>query len=429
MRLPRVRRSLTVNAAALMTGTIATNALGVVFWTAAAHLRAPAIVGRAAAGVAALTLLATVSQLNLTNVFVRLLPAAGRFSRQLVARGYLAVIVLATTLSAAYVGSGLSDHFLSHGWAPRLVFVVAVDVLVLFALQDAVLTALRLSPFVPLENISCGMLRVALVPVLLALPAANAIALAWVIPASVAVIIVSRLLFSRVLPALDEVDGSLPGRRRLLSFVAGEYLGSLFATAVAQLMPLVILWRLGPSAAAYFTLPWLISMGIALLLWNVASSFVVELTTNRGRPEALLRRSLLLWGAIVLGAFVVCVLGAQPLLAVAGGSYAEHGAALLRLIGVGVPLTALSAICCTFLWLDQRVWLLAGSQLIASMVLLATTLALTSHIGLVAAGVANIISQAVIALALLPIVIQRFRSSAIVKTTRGGWAYRAGGSG
>ncbi|MBV9005008.1 MAG: hypothetical protein JO181_10150, partial [Solirubrobacterales bacterium] len=98
MRLPRVRRSLTVNAAALMTGTIATNALGVVFWTAAAHLRAPAIVGRAAAGVAALTLLATVSQLNLTNVFVRLLPAAGRFSRQLVARGYLAVIVLATTL-------------------------------------------------------------------------------------------------------------------------------------------------------------------------------------------------------------------------------------------------------------------------------------------------------------------------------------------
>lgn len=415
MRVPKVRRSLTVNAAALMTGTIATNALGLVFWTAAAHLRPAAIVGRAAAGVAALTLLATISQLNLTNVFVRLLPAAGRWSRQLVTRGYLAVIAFATAVSAAYVTLGLADHFLSHGWASKFMFVVAVNVLVLFALQDAVLTALRLSPFVPLENISSGALRVALVPVLLALPAANAIALAWVIPAALAVIIVSRLLFSRVLPQLDRVEGSLPARRRLLSFVAGEYLQSLFATAVAQLMPLVILWRLGPSAAAYFTLPWLISMGITLLLWNVASSFVVEVSSNRGHPDALLRRSLLLWGAIVLGTFVVCVLGARPLLALAGGAYAEHGAGLLRLIGAGVPLTALSAICCTFLWLDQRVWLLAGCQLIASLVLLGTTLALTSHLGLMAVGVGNIISQAVIAVALLPVLILRTRSRAIAE--------------
>jgi O-antigen/teichoic acid export membrane protein len=417
MRVPRIHRSLTVNAAALMTGTIATNALGLVFWAAAAHLRPAAIVGRAAAGVAALTLLATISQLNLTNVFVRLLPAAGRFGRQLVARGYLAVIAFATAVSVAYVTLGLGDHFLSHGWLSRFMFVVAVNVLVLFALQDAVLTALRLSPFVPLENISSNALRVALVPVLLALPAANAIALAWVIPAALAVIVVSRLLFSRVLPRLDDVEGSLPGRRRLLSFVAGEYLQSLFATVVAQLMPLVILWRLGPSAAAYFTLPWLISMGITLLLWNVASSFVVEVTSNRGHQGALLRRSLLLWGAIVLGALVVCVLGARPLLALAGGPYAEHGAGLLRLIGAAVPLTALSAICCTLLWLDQRVWLLAGCQLVAGLVLLGTTLGLTPHLGLMAVGVGNVISQAVIALALLPVLIVGTRSRPIMEAT------------
>ena len=41
---------------------------------------------------------------------------------------------------------------------------------------------------------------------------------------SVAVIVVSRILFSRVLPRLDGAEGSLPGRRRLVSFVAGEYL-------------------------------------------------------------------------------------------------------------------------------------------------------------------------------------------------------------
>ena len=76
MRLLHVHKSVTFNALSLMTATVATNALGLVFWTFAARLDAPRIVGRAAAAVAALTLLATISQLNLTNVFIRLLPSA-----------------------------------------------------------------------------------------------------------------------------------------------------------------------------------------------------------------------------------------------------------------------------------------------------------------------------------------------------------------
>ena len=44
----------------------------------AQYLQPPSVVGRASAVIAALTLLAMIAQLNLTNVFVRLLPAAGR---------------------------------------------------------------------------------------------------------------------------------------------------------------------------------------------------------------------------------------------------------------------------------------------------------------------------------------------------------------
>ena len=74
MRPPRLRRSLTFNAASLMTATVVTNGLGLAFWAEAARLRSPGRWARAAAAVAALTLLATISQLNLTNVFLRLLP-------------------------------------------------------------------------------------------------------------------------------------------------------------------------------------------------------------------------------------------------------------------------------------------------------------------------------------------------------------------
>ena len=45
IRLPRLPKSLTVNALALMTATIGANGLGLVFRAVAAHLRPPAIVG------------------------------------------------------------------------------------------------------------------------------------------------------------------------------------------------------------------------------------------------------------------------------------------------------------------------------------------------------------------------------------------------
>jgi len=417
MRRLRLQKSLSVNAAALITATIATNAFGLAFWAVATHVRSTEVVGRAAAGVAALTLLATVSQLNLTNVFIRLLPAAGRWSRYLIVRGYLAVLALATLIAAVYAATGLSGQVLAGGWPARVMFVIAVDVLAIFALQDAVLTALRLTPFVPVENISSALLRLALIPVLIVLPSANGLVLAWVTPAALAVIVVNRLLFARALPALAHSEGSLPHRRRLLSFTAGEYVQSIFATATAQLMPLIIIWRLGPTAAAYFTLPWLILGGISLLLWNVASSFVVEVASNRGDPEALLRRSLMFWGAIVLGAFLVCVLGARPLLEVAGGNYATHGETLLRLLGLSVPFTALGAVCGTLLWLEQRVWLLAACQVAAATTLLLASFVLLPRFGLPVVGLAMIAIQALVAAGLTPLAIRRIRSRKLVVAT------------
>jgi O-antigen/teichoic acid export membrane protein len=353
MRLLRERRSLTFNALSLMTATVATNALGLVFWTEAARIGSPRVVGHAAAAIAALTLLATISQLNLTNVFVRLLPSAGRLGRRLIARGYLAVVTLSLAVGALYVFSGLGDGIVRGGIATQVAFVVAVPVLALFALQDSVLTAVRRAPWVAAENISFATGKLALLPALLLLPIGGGIVISWVVPAAVAVIVVSALLFSRVLRGLEHMEGTLPPRRRLMSFVAGEYVTAIWATAATQLMPLIVAWRLGPAQVAYFTLPWLISMGITLLLWNVASAVVVELAGAHDRSGELLQRTLLLWAGVVTGALVVCVFAAGPLLSLAGPSYAAHGAELLRLIGCSAPFTALVALYCMLMWIDS----------------------------------------------------------------------------
>ena len=409
LRMPRLRKGLTVNAMALMTATIGAQGLGLVFWAAAAHLAPPAAVGQASAGVAALTLLAMIAQLNLTNVFVRVLPAAGRLGERLVRRGYLVVVLLSLTAGAVYCATGLSDHVVPAGWRHAAQFTLAVPVLAVFALEDSVLTALRLAPWVAVENISTAVARIAVLPALAAAP--MGMIGSWVLPAAAAAVVVNALLFAQALPAHGRgVAGTLPGRRRLLSFVAAEYAGGLCATATMQVMPLLVLARLGAAQAAYLTLPWLIASGISLVMWNVAASFVVETAGARGHPGALLRRSLLLWAAVAASAAVVCVAGARPLLSIVGGGYAAHGVTLLRLVGLSAPFTAVVVLYATLVWLEQRVWLLAGFQAAAGALLLAATLLLLPHAGLSAVGWAYLGTQAVTAAAVAPLVVRRIRS-------------------
>ncbi len=407
IRLPRLPKSLTVNALALMTATIGANALGLAFWAVAAHLRPPAIVGQASAAVAALTLLSTIAQLNLTNVIVRLLPAAGRLGTSLVARGYLVVVLLSLVAGLVYCVSGLGRHVVTGGWLSEAGFTVGVALLAVFSLEDSVLTALRLAPWVAAENITTAIARIALLPVLF-LTAMGAV-WSWVLPALAAAVIVNSLLFGRALPAHGRVPGTLPPRRRLLSFVAGEYAGNICATASVQVMPLIVVWRLGPAAAAFLTLPWLIASGISLVLWNVSASFVVEAAGSHGHPGTLLRRSLLLWSGIVAAAMIVCVAGARPLMELVGAQYVADGVPLLRLIGLSAPFTAVVIIYGTLVWLDQRVWLLVGFQACAGALLLGSALVLLPRLGLTAVGWAYLGTQAALAAAVAPFTVRHIR--------------------
>jgi O-antigen/teichoic acid export membrane protein len=407
IKLPRVPKGLTVNALALMTATIGANGLGLVFWVVAAHLRPPSVVGQASAAIAALTLLAMIAQLNLTNVIVRLLPAAGKLGTKMVARIYLVVVFLSLVAGLVYCVSGLGRHVLSGGWVEYAGFTLAVPVAAVFALEDSVLTALRLAPWVAVENITTVIARIALLPVLFV----TAMGAVWstVLPMLVAVVIVNLLLFGRALPAHGSVPGTLPGRRRLFSFVAAEYSGNICAIASVQVMPLIVVWRLGPAAAAYLTLPWLIASGVTLVLWNVSASFVVETAGSHGHTGTLLRRSLLLWSGIVAAALIVCVAGARPLMELVGAQYVAEGVPLLRLIGLSAPFTALVVIYGTLVWLDQRVWLLAGFQAIAGTLLLGLALALLPHLGLIAVGWAYLGTQAALATAVTPFTVRHLR--------------------
>ncbi len=411
-------RGLTVNAISLMLATCATSALGLIFWALVARTHITAAFGRAFAEVAALTLLATLAQLNLNNVTIRLLPVAGRFTGTFIARAYLAVTSLGLVVGSAFVASGFGSDVVGVGWGERAIFVLAVALLAIFTLQDSVLTALRIAHWVPVENASFGAAKLILLPMFAFLPGHLGPVVAWILPVAMGVLAVNLLLFRGPVAQTRRMHtGELPPRGRLLSFVAAEYACTLCALATLQVMPLLVLWRLGAVSEGYFTLPWLICTGITLLLWNIGASFVVAVIATPTDTPAHLRRSLRLGGVVVLCAVLACCVAGSLILGVAGHGYAEHGTSLLFLLGLSVPFTAVTVLYSAFAWVEQKLWRLVAIEAGSGLLLLATTFALLPGLGLVAIGWAFLATQGVAAILMTPALRSRFGTDSAIAST------------
>jgi O-antigen/teichoic acid export membrane protein len=414
--MKRFGDKLTVNAIALIVGTVATNVLGLAFWAVAARSYTPTEVGGAFAELAALTLLASLSQLNLTNIFVRFLPAAGRFTARFVRRGYVAVAVVATLAGIAIAASGATGSVIGRGVVPHVLFVIAVPLFALFALQDAVMASLRITTWVPVENIICAVAKLALLPLILFGATRTGIVVSWLIPTAIAVAVVSSLLFRRAVATVSRVEtGHVPAPRKLASFVAAEYMTNVTGVLSSQLMPLIVVWRLSSTFNAYFAIPWLACSAISLVMWNVGMSFIVETVTAAEHSARRLKRSIQLWVLVLAGAVVGCVVIGPFVLPIVGHAYATHATTLLRLIGVAAPLQLVTILYQAFAWLDQRVWLLLAIQVVTSAAFLALSIALLGPYGLTGVGWAYLITQAAQAVVMAPVVWSRITRIRLAK--------------
>jgi O-antigen/teichoic acid export membrane protein len=324
-------------ALALMTDTAANALLGMVFWVAAARLYTADEVGRASAIITAATLLCTLSQLNLGNVYARFLGGAGHRQRRMVFTGYAGVVGLAVVLGAAYAVLGPGAVLFADAWEAWL-FPAAVAVLAIFVLQDMILISLDRAFWVPVENITWGVAKLGMLIALATVQPVHGIVLSWIVPAIVALLAVTAYLLFRKWPHHPPI--AIPDRRELTSAVGGEYVIGLVSTAVPLALPLLVVHELGLAANAYFSVPWLFATSLSLLMWNVASILLVEAANRPDEMAALLRRALrmaLLVG--VAGGLGIWFLGPW-LLSLLGPEYAESSRWLLRLTGLAAPAVA-----------------------------------------------------------------------------------------
>ena len=207
-------RSHTRNALALIINTGATSVLGALFWFLAAKLYDAEELGQDGALVSAMMLLAVVAELDLGLALPRFLPRLGARSAKAVWVGYAVSSAFAVILAAIAVV--LLPHFadsfafMKGSWSLALLLIVAVVLWNIFAVQDAVLTALRRSSWIPVENTIFGVAKLVLMVVWAQTHLDHGIFVAWVIPMAVMIIPVTVALFKYALPIHARTSPATP---------------------------------------------------------------------------------------------------------------------------------------------------------------------------------------------------------------------------
>jgi O-antigen/teichoic acid export membrane protein len=341
-----LRVPLHVNALALATSAGLTAVLGLLYWAVAARRYTAAEVGTQSALISAMLLVGGMAQIGADSLLIRFLPVAGRNGRRLAARLYgiaaCAGICAAVAFAAGTTVWSPALRFLwtNHWWL--VVFALSTVVACLYAVQDSVLTGARRAPWVPLENGLVSLLKIVLLAVFAAFAGSKGIFASWNVPTSLAVLIVTVLVFTRLLPRRGTVEGNLPPRRALARYMVGNYVASLFALASINATPLIVITRLGAESAAHFFVPWAIFNGLQLFATAISYSLIVEAAANEKETVPLFRRAIIHTLATLTPLAALVALVGPTVLRVLGSSYALGGGPLLRWLAVAaVPAVAI----------------------------------------------------------------------------------------
>ena len=402
------------NGYALLVNVGVTSLLGFLYWIVAARTYTPVHVGLSSTAIAVVQFLAGLAgQPSIANALTRFLPRAGPAATRLTLLAYGVAAGAGALVSALYIGA---THLplgvpvvLGQSWILALALGASVVVWCVFALQDAVLTGVRQAVWVPLENGLYGVGKIVLLVALAPVTPEYGIVVSWALPALVLLPPVNLLIFRRLLRRHATAGEGDHGGRTVTRFIGGDYLGSIFALAAVDLLPVLVVARLGPAATAYFYLPFLIVYSVELVAVNLGVSLTVEGALDRSRLAEVAASVFRRIAALVVPVVLVLLLVPGLVLSVYGPAYAEQGSDLLRLLALGVLAKTVTTISFSLARVERRVARIALVQGVLFVLLMGLAWVLMGTMGLNGVGLAYLITQVVVAAAVLPVVLRTLR--------------------
>jgi O-antigen/teichoic acid export membrane protein len=391
----------------LILGTGATSVLGVAFWAISAHSYTAHVVGVNAATISAMTLVSGVCSLGLSAVLVRYLPVAGAATRPLIVRSYTLTVAISLLVGALVaLTSDLwspSLSYLGQGAWP-IGFALATAATTVFTLQDSVLTGLRAAGWIPLENALYAVAKLVLLVLLAALLPFSGPFVAWNVPLLPAIVLITYLIFRRLMP-LAVSSGALD-RAKVIAMAAGNYGGNLFGLLGNMYLPILVANRTSAAEAAYFYIPWTISLSVELLALNMMTSLTVEAALDMPRLRQLARRALTHTMRLVVPAAALAALAAPVVLLVFGSAYADAGTTLLRLLALGAIPNVIVALGIGVARIEHRGWIVVAVQGTQFAIVVGASALLLPSMGIAAIGLTWTSCQFLLAAVLLASILR-----------------------
>ena len=421
-----LRTPLYRNAYALVANSAVSAMLGLLYWVLVARLYSAEDVGRNSAVIASIIFLSGIAQLNLRPVLSRFIPVAGTSTGRFVAIAYFVSADAALVVGAVFVlGIQLWAHDSVYAMirsTPFLAFsFIGMNVLwCIFGLQDGVLIGLRRSVAVLVENSLFGIAKIvfAVVFTLQAATRGPGIVVSWIIPMVIAIVVVNAAVFRKFVPVhvtAHPETSDLIEPRRIARFVAGDYLGSLFALAYASLLPVIIISQVGATKSAHFYIVWIISTSLQLVPLQMVTSLVVETAAEPLAFQRQARHLVVQIARILVPVGVILLIGASSILQIFGRGYAEDGAGLLRLLVLSLIPDTVIVLFFGFARVRARVRGIVAVQAALAASILGLSGLLLPGLGLTGVGIAYLASQTGLALFLLVTALRPvLRSSTVI---------------
>jgi O-antigen/teichoic acid export membrane protein len=269
-----------------------------------------------------------------------------------------------------------SPLMLSLGPLGAIAFIGGTASWTVFNLQDGVLTGLRKTVWVPVENASYSVAKIVLLVLLVAWTPPLGILGSWFIPMGFVVAVVT-LALARWIPqhaAATRARSFTMSGRRLVGFIAGDYLASLISLGVTTLLPVLITLTLGPRDGAYFYVVWIIGNSLNLLPIHTCASMTVEALHGSTDIHSATRRISFHLARILIPVALVVAVGAPLILTIFGPDYAANGSDALRYVALGVLPFAANAIAIAIARIRGK----AGEIVLIQLALAISTLGLTA---------------------------------------------------
>jgi O-antigen/teichoic acid export membrane protein len=385
---------------AILLGTGLTSVLGIAYWAVAARLYPAATVGLNSAILSAMMLVSGLAQLNMTTILPRYLPVVGSSRRRLVGLTYAGTLVVTLVLATMAVAV-LPRLIPTLGELRELsartsvLFVAGALTFTIFSLQDSVLIGLRRAVWVPVENLTSALSRLALLPLFVGPLPRLGIMVSWIVGAVVVIPPVTWLVHRR-LRETERTPDPAARLRPIASLLLGNNIGVMLGIAAVFAMPLLVVAELGSRANAYFYGPWSVFLGLQLVSTAFATSLLVEGADPASHRATLMRATVWQsWRVLVPAVALLCLL-ASPLLSLFGPNYEEEGTTLLRLLALACLPNVLVAGAIAKARLYERPWTVASIYVATSVLGLGLSAILLPIMGIEGAGVAWLAAQSLV---------------------------------